>query len=97
MAVSGLEEVILSLLVQKQGETHEHELYGLEMVKKSSGKLKRGTVYVTLQRMQDNGLVESREEDRRATRSHRRRLYRATELGRRALEAAEAYRKVMSG
>lgn len=38
-------------------------MYGLEMVKASGGKLKRGTVYVTLNRMVDKGLLDSAAED----------------------------------
>lgn len=53
-SVSEKELVILQLLVNGD------ELYGLEMVKTASGHLKRGTVYVTLNRMENTGLVESR-------------------------------------
>ena len=31
------------------------EMFGLEMVEASEGELKRGTIYVTLQRMSDKG------------------------------------------
>lgn len=42
----------------------EHgELYGLQLVKLSRGKLKRGTVYVHLHRLADKGLVGSRVTD----------------------------------
>ncbi len=40
---------------------HE-ELFGLQMVELSDGRLKRGTVYVTLGRMQEKGYLESRQE-----------------------------------
>jgi len=40
------------------------EMFGLEMVEASQGELKRGTIYVTLQRMGDKGYIESREEPR---------------------------------
>lgn len=40
----------------------EGELFGLQMVEKSGGALKRGTVYVTLGRMQEKGYLESRQE-----------------------------------
>ena len=36
--------------------------YGLEMVRKSRGLLKRGSVYVTLSRMQQKGYVKSEKE-----------------------------------
>ncbi|MGQ0542707.1 MAG: PadR family transcriptional regulator [Blastocatellia bacterium] len=52
------EMLILEMLISKG------ELFGLEMVAFSNGELKRGTVYVTLQRMSDKGYVESREEPR---------------------------------
>lgn len=35
------------------------EMYGLELVAASAGALKRGTVYVTLGRMEDKGYVTS--------------------------------------
>src|SRR6476646_7936162 len=53
--LSGTERLILDLL--RQGE-----LFGLQLVDRSEGALKRGTVYVTLGRMQDKGYVESRTE-----------------------------------
>ena len=37
-------------------------MFGLAMVQGSGGRLKRGTIYVTLGRMQEKGLVESRQE-----------------------------------
>jgi len=45
---------ILELLIAKG------EMFGLEMVEASEGELKRGTIYVTLQRMGDKGYTESR-------------------------------------
>jgi DNA-binding PadR family transcriptional regulator len=68
------------------------ERYGLLMVEKSAGKLKRGTIYVVLHRLEDGkGLVESREErdDERSPgqRGLPRRLYRITGDGARALRA----------
>ena len=49
---------ILGMLIGKG------EMFGLEMVEASEGELKRGTIYVTLQRMGDKGYIESREEPR---------------------------------
>ena len=49
---------VLELLIAKG------EMFGLEMVEASEEELKRGTIYVTLQRMGDKGYVESREEPR---------------------------------
>ena len=53
--LSTTERLILDLL-------REGELFGLQLVDRSEGNLKRGTVYVTLGRMQDKGYVESRTE-----------------------------------
>ena len=53
--LSATERLILDLL-------REDELFGLQLVDRSDGALKRGTVYVTLGRMQDKGYVESRTE-----------------------------------
>ena len=54
--LSATERVILELLV-------EHgELFGLAMVEASGGRLKRGTVYVTLGRMEEKGYLASRQE-----------------------------------
>lgn len=63
-----------------------HEWYGLALVKASAGRLKRGTVHVTLGRMEDRGLVAGRDEDDAAPHiGIRRRLYRITVLGQREL------------
>ncbi len=80
VTLSGKEMVILDLLVRGQ------EMYGLEMVAASRRRLKRGTVYVTLGRMEDKGYVTSRlEAESPAGGGPRRRLYQATGLGRRVL------------
>ena len=58
------------------------EMFGLEMVEASEGELKRGTIYVTLQRMSDKGYIESREEPRNLPEiGIPRRKYSATGLG----------------
>jgi DNA-binding PadR family transcriptional regulator len=44
---------VLEILAENVG------LYGLEVVRHSGGKLKRGTVYVTLGRLKERGLVRS--------------------------------------
>jgi PadR family transcriptional regulator PadR len=76
---SSKEVVVLDLLA---GET---ELYGLEMVDTSQGALKRGTIYVTLSRMEKKGYVESWLDQATPSQGPPRRLYRITLLGRRAL------------
>jgi PadR family transcriptional regulator PadR len=83
MMIPGKERLILELL-------QEGERYGLQLVEESEGRLKRGTVYVTLGRMEEKGYVESRLEEARAGQSGLpRRLYRPTGLGRRVLQAWE--------
>jgi DNA-binding PadR family transcriptional regulator len=79
--LSGTERLILDLL-------RESELFGLQLVDRSEGALKRGTVYVTLGRMQDKGYVESRTEPLPAGAiGLPRRWYRPTEYGLRVLDA----------
>jgi len=74
--LSRKEMLILEMLIGKG------EMFGLEMVEASSGELKRGTIYVTLQRMGDKGFVESREEPRQIPEiGIPRRKYSATGLG----------------
>ena len=78
--LSGKEMVVLGLLAGG-------EMYGLELVEASDGRLKRGTVYVTLNRMADKGYVESRQERPQGDAiGLPRRLYRPTALGRRLFE-----------
>ncbi len=78
--LSGTESLILDLL-------HAQEMYGLQLVTESKGALKRGSVYVTLGRMEEKGYVESRAEAEPAHSGLPRRRYRATALGRRVHEA----------
>ena len=77
------------------------ELYGLALVERSEGELKRGTVYVTLQRMEAKQLVESRPEQLDAPRPGLpRRLYRPTRRGLallRALDRASAELAALEG
>ena len=75
------------------------EKYGLELVRESEGELKRGTIYVLLDRMGDKGYVESRQESNPTLSGMPRRLYRPTGLGEKAyrfhelmeLKAAEVF------
>lgn len=72
---------VLELLIAKG------EMFGLEMVESSEGELKRGTIYVTLQRMGDKGYIESREEPRQHPEvGIPRRKYWATGLGERVYQ-----------
>ena len=89
--LSGKEELILTLL----DDTSER--YGLELVRASEGRLKRGTVYVTLSRMEAKGLVSSRQEERRTGAiGLPRRMYRASMFGLRVLEAWELVRQKLA-
>jgi DNA-binding PadR family transcriptional regulator len=82
---SATERLIVELLVEHQ------ELFGLQMVELSDGRLKRGTVYVTLGRMQEKGYLESRQEPLPpGAIGLPRRLYRPTGLALRALDAWRA-------
>jgi DNA-binding PadR family transcriptional regulator len=84
------ESLILTLLAEKGA------LYGLEMVNESGGRLKRGTVYVTLSRMQDKGWVRTAED--REPECHAglpRPKYRITAAGQRVLLALEAARELL--
>jgi PadR family transcriptional regulator, regulatory protein PadR len=84
--LSRKESLILEMLVSSTCE-----IFGLEMVKASKGALKRGTVYVTLKRMEDKGLIESRTEARTGGEiGIPRRLYRITGHGQRVLAAMKA-------
>jgi len=79
--LSATERLILDLL--RQGE-----LFGLQLVDRSEGALKRGTVYVTLGRMQDKGYVESQVEPAIAGATGRpRRWYRPSAYGRQVFAA----------
>jgi DNA-binding PadR family transcriptional regulator len=78
------ELIILELLDQ------DHKWwYGLDLVSKSNKRLDRGTIYVHLAILENQGFVESREENDDEFQPHhpdqlRRRLYRITEEGMRA-------------
>ena len=54
LSVSPKQLLVLELLL------HGQELYGLQLVAESSDQLKRGTVYVTLRRMEDKGAALGR-------------------------------------
>jgi len=76
------ERLILNLLVAGG------PLFGLQLVAESEGALKRGTVYVTLGRMEAKGFVTSEQEELPSGAiGLPRRIYRPTSLGERALRA----------
>jgi DNA-binding PadR family transcriptional regulator len=62
--------------------------FGLNLVARSDGALKRGTVYVTLGRMERKGFITSEQEPQPpGAIGLPRRIYRVTPLGTRALRA----------
>lgn len=82
MMLPGKERAALELLVER-GES-----YGLELVASSRGALKRGTVYVVLQRLAAKRLVTSRLAAAEAGEGGPpRRIYRATPRGAKVLRA----------
>src|SRR5688500_9657380 len=82
-SISGTESLLLDLL-------EDRERFGLELVERTGGAVKRGSVYVLLSRMEAKGFVESRQEERAAGATGRpRRMYRATSYG---LKVRAAYR-----
>ena len=63
-------------------------MFGLQLVEASEGRLKRGTVYVTLGLLEQKGYVESEQEaPELGAIGLPRRIYRPTGLGERALRA----------
>ncbi len=85
--IPGLSEkefVIMNLLIGSM-----KEMYGLQLVDKSEGLLKKGTIYVTLKRLQDKNYVQSRKEDEQPGVAMPRRLYKATGLGQRVYRAVQ--------
>jgi len=86
---SATERLIIEML------TAQDEMFGLQMVETSGGRLKRGTVYVTLGRMQEKGYLESRQEPQPAGAiGLPRRLYRPTGLAMRILAAWQAAEQI---
>jgi DNA-binding PadR family transcriptional regulator len=87
-SLSGKETAILQLLAGGA------EMYGLQIVTESDGVIGRGTVYVTLARMQDKGFIGSRQEAQPAGATGLpRRLYRIAGEGARVLRAWEGAAK----
>jgi PadR family transcriptional regulator, regulatory protein PadR len=82
--LSNKESIVLELLIDNPMQ----EMYGLELMEKSGERLKRGTIYVTLGRMEDKGFVSSRQETEHPSRPGvPRRLYRPTGYGMRVYAA----------
>jgi PadR family transcriptional regulator PadR len=89
-SMSRTESIVMEML-------RGRERYGLELVDASRGALKRGSVYVTLARMEDKGFIESRLEERAPGASGLpRRLYRATAYGVKVHEAFTLLREALA-
>ena len=89
---SATERLIIEML------TAHDELFGLQMVELSEGRLKRGTVYVTLGRMHEKGYLESRQEALPdGAIGLPRRLYRPTGFAMRVLAAWKAAEQIYLG
>lgn len=89
-SMSRTESLVMELL-------RGRERYGLELVDASGGALKRGSVYVTLARMEEKGFVDSRHEERAQRASGLpRRLYRATPYGRKVHGAFALLREALA-
>ena len=85
------EQLILELLADAG------PMYGLLLVERSGGALKRGTVYVTLGRMEAKGLVTSEQETPHpGAIGLPRRIYRATALGERVYMAWQTFAKELA-
>ena len=85
------ERLILELLLGS-GPT-----FGLSLVELSDGRLKRGTVYVTLGRLENKGFVASEQESAHpGAIGLPRRIYRITGLGERVLRAWASFTSVLT-
>ena len=85
------ERLILELLARTG------QMFGLQMVDESAGVLKRGTVYVTLGRLEAKGLVTSQQEAAQpGAIGLPRRFYKITAAGERLLHAFAAFREALA-
>jgi DNA-binding PadR family transcriptional regulator len=83
-------EAVALKLISKLDEA----AYGLELVRESKGALKRGTVYVLLDRMEEKGYVKSKRDENLTLSGKPRRRYRLTKRGGRALELYRGLEKL---
>jgi PadR family transcriptional regulator, regulatory protein PadR len=89
-SMAATERLIMELL-------RDGERYGLELIEASSGRLKRGTIYVTLGRMERKGFVTSRQEAQPAGAiGLPRRLYTPTAYGLSVYEAYAALHRALA-
>jgi DNA-binding PadR family transcriptional regulator len=88
--MSAVESLVIELLGNR-------DRYGLELVEASGRKLKRGTVYVTLTRMESKGFIESwQEEPRAGAIGLPRRMYRVTTYGLKVHRAYSLLREALA-
>ena len=72
-------------------------MYGLELVNASEGRLKRGSVYVTLNRMEEKGYITFRKEETAPIQGGMPRpLYSASGLGERLLRVWQIAKQQMA-
>jgi DNA-binding PadR family transcriptional regulator len=89
-SMSATEALLLDLM-------GDGERFGLELVATSGGRVKRGSVYVTLTRMEAKGFVESRQEERApGAIGLPRRLYKATAYGATVREAYQSLQQAIN-
>lgn len=91
--LSGTEQQVLKLMI----DGSQREWYGLELVKASEQGLKRGTIYVTLGRMEEKGFVTSTKEAATDERVIPRRLYKVTGHGAKVYAAYQAAYLALEG
>ena len=90
-SLSVKEFLIMEMLVENK------KMFGLEMVEHSEGDLKKGTIYVTLQRMLDKNLLDSIAEERGVDETGiARRMYFPTNYGERVFKAQEIALKYLN-
>lgn len=85
-SISDKEAIIFRLLV---GNVNG-DMYAKDILKKSDSQLKLGTLYTTLDRMEDKGFVESRIDETK----YPRRIYKVTGYGVKLFELKELEIKV---
>lgn len=91
IALSGVEEFVLGLLIR------HGDMFCLQMVDASDKRLKRGTIYVTIGRMEAKGFLTSQQEKRPQTNpGHARRVCQVTDYGRSIFEAWQVARAHLS-
>ena len=89
MALASKQKLILQLLAERGPQ------YGLQLVAASDGRLKKGTVYVTLARMQDKGWVAVRKGRAGQTPGKPRPQYAISAGGKKVLAAEAAWLRAM--